>query len=565
MLTQLRTFLSLGKRNSQEKNLRTEENARASARAHKELGNTSFVRNDFAAAEKHYRDALAEDANYEEAYNNLGTVLTQTERFGEAIECYLRAIAIKPDYPVAYLNLGNWHKAHGNVEDQIRYYKKAVELKPDYYEAYNNLGSTLRQQGQVDEAIDCFEKVLALKADFPLAYLNLGLCYRDKRDMEREIAYFSKTIAVSPDYWDAHIHLGYALLIAGDLDKAEHHFRTVLKARPEDIQARFNLGVLLLQRGNYKEGFELYEARFEFFSLSNPEVDPHFFTKACKAPRWNGEDLGDKSLLVWMEQGLGDCIMMMRFLPQVAAFCPKRLVLLCRAPLTRLFDHVPYHIETIDFDTELRSGVFDYHVALTSLPHLLGTTLETLPTEVPYISGHEAMKLHWKERLAPTSGLKVGLVWAGNSKMPRDFLRSMPFSNLAPLAQIPDCTFISLQKGDISDEAAQANWLDHENIAACNDFLDTAALVDNLDLVISVDTATAHLAGALGKPVWLLCRYESEWRWLMEREDSPWYPSMRIFRQPSVDDWPGVIERIHRELRILALEHNRSQPVTTLT
>jgi tetratricopeptide (TPR) repeat protein len=522
------------------------------AQALKELGNTALKSKNLPGAESHYRAALAAYPEFDEAHNNLGVVLEQTGRFGEAVECYLKALTINPTYATACLNLSNWHKAHGNIEEQTSYLEKAISLKPDYYEAHNNLGCVLRDQGRIDEAISCFHSVLSIKKDFPLALLNLAVCHRTNGNNAEELAHLYRAVTIQPDYWAAHNQLGYALLVTGELTKAEHHFRTALSLNPEYASAKFNLGVLQLQKGNYKEGLPLYESRFEVYKNDIPDYDADYFTNACRAPAWSGEDLQGKSILLWMDQGLGDNLMMLRFLPQLISKGVSRLVLLGRPPLVRLFDHVPYAVQVIEAEADLHGGIYDYHCALTSLPYHLGTLVETIPCDIPYIFVPEDLKRRWKNRLSTIRGMKVGLVWAGNKKLPRDHLRSIPLAAFQPLEEIRGITFISLQKGDASEELPQAEWLVQDCIAECNDFLDTAALVENLDLVISVDTSTAHLTGALGKPVWLLNRFESEWRWMSGREDSPWYPTMRIFNQPTMHDWTSVIEKLASELAALS-------------
>ncbi len=527
---------------------------RKQANEHKKLGDEAMKCGDLDAAERHYQDALTLYPQFDEVHNNLGVVLDRAGRFGEAVECYLAALAINPNYATACLNLGNWHKAHGNTEEQIRYFEKAISLKPDYYEAHNNLGCIFRDQGKLDEAIACFHTVLSIQEDFPIALFNLALCYRTKGNSKEEVAYLDRAIAVQPDNWVAHNQLGYALFVRGELAKAEHHFQTSLALNPDYTSAKFNLGILRLQQGNYQEGFALYESRFQDYKNHNPDYDADYFSNICRAPAWSGQDLHGKTILVWMEQGLGDNLMMMRFLPHLVNKGTSRLMLWGRPSLARLFDHVPYPVKVIGSEAELLEQTYDYHCALTSLPYLLKISIETIPSEVPYIFVPENLKHRWKDRLSTMKGKKIGLVWAGNKMMSRDFLRSIPLAAFQPLKAVPRITYISLQKAEATERLEQAEWLITDCIAECNDFLDTAALVENLDLVISVDTSTAHLCGALGKPVWLLNRFESEWRWMTDREDSPWYPTMRIFRQPALHDWTSVINHVAAELALLTIE-----------
>lgn len=517
----------------------------------KNQGDAAMAQSDLHLAEKCYREAMLIHPDFAEACNNLGVVLYRSERFGEAVECYLKALEINPAHAPAWMNLGNWHETHGNTEDRVRHYQKAIEVKPDYLEAHINLGAAFLKQGKLESAIACFHTALSIERDFPLALLNLGLCHRAKADKDGEITFFSKAVAVKPDSWEAHNQLGHTYHAMGEFAKAEEHFRTSIKLNPEGATAKFNLGILELQKGNYVDGLALYEARFDVYKIDNPHYDGDYYLNACRAPRWAGEDLQGKTILIWQEQGLGDNLMMMRFLPQLIGRGLGRLVILSRPPLSRIFSHLPYATEVIESEAELLGGRYDYHCPLTSLPYLLGCVLDTIPCEVPYVFVPSDMAQRWNDRVSAMRGLKVGLVWAGNKKLSRDALRSVPLSVFQPLSAIPGITYISLQKGESAGEAQDAAWLVRDCISDCNDFLDTAALVASLDLVISVDTSTAHLAGALGTPVWLLNRFESEWRWMIGRENSPWYPSMKIFRQPALHDWESVIDNIAGELNAL--------------
>lgn len=499
-------------------------------------------------AEKCYRQALVLDPDSAEAYNNLGLVLDKLERFGEAVDCYLKALSIDPAHAEACLNLGNWHRAHGNAEEQVRYYEKALSLKSDYCEAHNNLGSCFQAQGKLDEAVARFEKALALKPDYVWAMLNMAMCCRAKGDAEAETRWLGKALTAAPKCAAAHSQLGFIAFENGEHEPAERYFREALACDPDFHHVHFNLGTLLLMQGNYTEGLELYEARFKLYPKQILGYDTDYFPVTCRAPRWDGKDLEGKTILLWAEQGLGDNLMMMRYLPELLRQGCRKLVVNSRPELSRIFRHLPYPVEVVETEEALRSGTYDYHCPLTSLPHLLGTRLETIPREVPYIFVPEDMKRQWAERLAPLPGLKVGLVWAGNKVLARDALRSVSFETYEPLKMIPGITFISLQKGESAEQARHTDWIVRDYIEECRDFLDTAALVENLDLVISVDTSTVHLAGALGKPVWLLNRFESEWRWMIDREYSPWYPSIRIFRQPALHDWTSAVAQIIREL-----------------
>lgn len=529
-----------------------------SAKSLKNRGDKHFADGELVEAECCYRDALAINPRMEEVHNNLGVVLDKSGRFGEAIASFLQALSLKPDYAIACLNIGNWHRAHGNFDEQIHYFEKAIALKPDYFEAHNNLGSSFHAAGRNEDAIPCFEKALAIKPDFAQAFLNLGICHRAMGNLHEGIACLEKAVSLEPDFHEAHNQLGFTWQTQCEFKKAEQCHRTALEINPDSATNQLNLAHALLQQGNYRDGLKFFEARFAAYKSQVTDFDDTYFSVAAKAPPWMGEDLRGKTLLLWMEQGLGDNLMMLRHLPELLRRGARRLVLSSRPELARVVRQLPCAPEVVLSDAELRSGSYDYHCALTSLPYLLDIRLETIPDAVPYLSVPNDMKRKWADRLESRKGIKIGLVWAGNNKMPRDALRSMPLETLAPIRNVPGVVFVSLQKGGTSAKSLETNWLELDWIEECEDFLDTAALVENLDLVIGVDTSTIHLAGALGKPVWLLNRFESEWRWMTGRSDTPWYPTLRIFRQPALHDWPSVVSEVTTELSTWVSGQDRS-------
>jgi glycosyl transferase family 9 (putative heptosyltransferase) len=300
-------------------------------------------------------------------------------------------------------------------------------------------------------------------------------------------------------------------------------------------------------------GLGLLESRLEPGALDDPAYEGmQAAVGRMETPRWQGEPLPGKTLLLWADQGMGDCIMMMRYLPEVKARAAGRIVVQCPLALERMFRAMP---EVHDVIGPVGvPGVLDRQCPIMSLPFVFGTRLGTIPHKVPYISIPGDLDEQWRARLASVAAPRVGLAWAGRKGLPRDELRSVPLRRFAALFDIPGVRFVSLQKGEEARQIRDTGCKIHDLMDQANDLLDTAALLRQLDLVISVDTSVAHLAGALGKPVWLLNRLESEWRWMLEREDSPWYPTMRIFRQDALGDWDAVIARVATALRAL-LQH----------
>jgi hypothetical protein len=297
-----------------------------------------------------------------------------------------------------------------------------------------------------------------------------------------------------------------------------------------------------LLSGRFEEGWKEHEWRWKTKHMSASARD-------FSEPLWSGEAIGDRVLLLHAEQGLGDTLQFCRYVPLILA--SAKIVLEVQAPLVRLLSRLSGVIEIVKRGNKLPS--FDVHCPLLTLPHVFGTTIDTIPATIPYLAADPTHAAEWRKRLAHLDGLRVGLVWAGGQQLPADSRRSIVLDMLAPLAEVSGISFVSLQKGEAAAQTANrpAGLTVHDFTADLHDFADTAALVDGLDLVISVDTAVAHLAGALGKPVWLLNRFDIDWRWLLDRDDSSWYPTLRQFRQPSPGDWNHVICAVRHALQRL--------------
>ena len=514
------------------------------AMAHNSLGRVLQHLGKIEEAVESYRRAIALAADFAEAHNNLGVALQALGKVNEAETHYRKALAINPRYAEAHNNLGTTLQQLGKAEEALACYRLALQLKPNYVEAHNNLGNLLQERNRLDEAVACYRQALQLDPRYAKAYNNLGVVMQKRGETDEAQRHYRQALQLDPDYAEALNNLGSVFQEQGKTDEALHHYRQALQLDPALTKAQWNLSLALLLHGDYAAGLALYEKRFEGTDVSEALKARANLARFAAKPRWQGEDLQGKTLLIWTEQGLGDSLMMMRYLPLLRDRGAGNILVACQPSLVRLMESLPA------VDRVIGPGVppddFDCHCPMMSLPYLFGTRLEAIPNAVPYISVPPAMSEKWTQRLAPFDGLKVGLVWAGSKTQKKDFLRSIPFKEFMPFLAIPGARFISLQKDGGESGGALLDWM-----AECEDFLDTAALVQQLDLVISVDTAVAHLAGALARPVWLLNRFESEWRWLLEREDSPWYPTMRIFRQPVLHDWGSVIQRVARELAAL--------------
>jgi len=494
-----------------------------------------------------HRQVIALEPNRAQAHYNFGVALKDKGQLDEAIAAYRRAIALKPDYARAFGNLGNALREKEQVDEAIAACRQAIALKPDFAEAHSNLSAALRDKGLQNEAIAACRQAIALRPNFPEAYTNLGNALRDKGLMDAAIAAYHQAIAVKPEFVEAYTNLGSVLKDMGRLDEAIAACRRAIALKPDSPEAHYSFAFVLLLNGDFAEGWAEHEWRWLF-----KDFPAHRWSSS--KPQWDGSDLANRTILLYCEQGFGDILQFIRFVPMVAGR-GGNVIVMCPPHLRRLFQSVPGVGGWVVFDEPLPQ--FDVHCPLMSLPLAFGTTLETIPASVPYLHAEAGEIERWRERLAgEPAGLKVGLVWAGRSTHKNDHNRSVPLSILAPLAEVPGVNFYSLQKGEPAAQAKHppggmklVDWTQE-----LNDFADTAALIANLDLVVSVDTAVAHLSGAVSRPVWLLAPFVTDWRWPLGREDSPWYPTMRVFRQKATGQWDEIIERVAKCLALHAQE-----------
>ena len=415
---------------------------------------------------------------------------------------------------------------------------------PGYAVAHANLGCALFSLGRFEEAEARHEAALRLEPDYPDALSNLGNALLAQGRFEEAVAAFRAALRLRPDYAEAHANLGAALRDTGDIPEALLHCEAAIELQPGRPDARFNRALALLTAGRYAEGWAEHEHRLAL---------PHYPRRDLGCPQWQGEPLAGRRILLHAEQGLGDTLQFVRYAPLVAAR-GGRVILEVQKPLVGLLARMEGVAEVVACGEELPG--FDLHCPLMSLPHAFGTTIETIPACAPYLAPDPDLVARWAALLPSSMGKRVGLVWAGSPRAnePRnhyaDRRRSLHLRSLAPLAAIPGVEFVSLQLGPRAAEAQSppAGMAVLDLTAGIADFDDTAALVAGLDLVIAVDTSVAHLAGALGKPVWLLSRFDACWRWLAGREDSPWYPGLRLFRQERPGEWGPVIARVAAEL-----------------
>ena len=487
------------------------------AEAYNDLGVWFYQRNELAQAEHAFRAAFSVDSSLVKALNNLGLVLRGLKRETEAEDAFLHALAIAPDYLNARNNLGVLLWELKRLPEAEAAYRDVVSRQPDNVTAHNNLGLLLLEMNRLSEAEQACRHALALDQNLP----------------------------------EAHNNLGNALKQQGRLNEAIDAYRRALALRPDYAGAKANLAQPLLSIGDYEEGWALYESRYDESIRSRSVYAP-----PVPYPQWNGEPLHGKSLLVWPEQGFGDALQFCRYASMVKSRGAAKVSVACAPQLKRLFDSLEGVDAVYPLDGETTIPRHDYWCLMMSMPKLFGTTVDTIPAPMPYLRAPADAARHWRERL-PQGGFKVGLVWAGDPRphLPDsnaiDQRRSMSARSFLPFLQVPGVTFISLQKGASTrpqiDELPQA-LRPFDPMDEVEDFADTAAIVENLELVITVDTSMAHLVGALNRPVWILSRYDACWRWFHNREDSPWYPRARLFRQPAPGDWDSVVATVQQAL-----------------
>ncbi|MDR3514591.1 MAG: tetratricopeptide repeat protein [Azospirillaceae bacterium] len=526
-----------------------------------------------------FRRAIALAPDFAEAHGGLGVAYCETGASDRAIAACRRAIVLRPGVAENFGNLGNALKLQGLTAPATAAFRRAIVLRPDQAVSYNNLGSLLRELGALESAWDTYRQAVLIAPDFPEALSNLGVVDCDRGDDAAAIAACRRAIACRPAYAEAHNNLGNALEASGQWAAATTAYRRALRLEPAFPEACNNLGTVLrarglideavacyeqaiarrdapdfhlnyamalLHRGKFERGWTEYEWRWKIRQYQNQYG-------AFAQPEWRGEPLEGRTILFHGEQGFGDCLQFVRYVPLLAAR-GARVVLRVRPPLIRLLRTVPGVATVVSLDDA--PPPFDCHLALMSAPRIFGTTVDTIPTPIPYLRTDAVATARWRARLAALPGRKIGLVWSGDPHPDdrgfsrADRRRSLALDRFVPLAAIPDLTLVSLQKGAAAGQRHKlahrlplVDWMDE-----IEDFADTAALIAALDLVITVDTAVAHLAGGLGQPVWILSRFDGCWRWLHDTDRSPWYPQARLYRQATPGAWDGVIDAVRGDL-----------------
>jgi Flp pilus assembly protein TadD len=487
------------------------------------------------------RHAITLNPTHAEAHAKLGVVLASHGQFEPAIEAFRQANALNPRFAEAYTNLGASLAALERFDQAVEAYRKAIAIRPNYPEAFSNLGVSLQELGMRVEAIDAYRRSIALRPGHAEVYSNLGSALTEQGRLEEALAVFDTAIQCNPAYAEAYSNLGRALNDMGRFDEAAVACRKAIALQSGYANGHWNLALTLLSQGDLKQGFDEYEWRFRHKKNADQ-------FKSLPQPQWQGEELRGRTIVLRSEQGFGDMIQFVRYAPAVAAR-GGRVILESNPELYRLLQRLPGMQQIVQHGEPLPP--FDLHTPMLSLPWAFGTDLHTVPHDVPYLHADPALSAQWRDTFAEHGGnVKVGVVWAGNPKHSNDRNRSMRLLELLHLAGVPGVRFFSLQRGPAGAQLAvvAGRWPIADYTDRLTDFADTAAMVSHLDLVIAVDTSVAHLAGAMGKPVWVLLPFVAEWRWMIGREDTPWYPTMRLFRQSAEGRWAEVVERVAGEL-----------------
>jgi Flp pilus assembly protein TadD len=471
---------------------------------------------------------------------------------GEAVALYRRVVALMPDAAPAWSNLGLALRDQGCLDEAETALRRALDLRPGAAEVHNNLSVVLRALGRVEESLAACDRALVLRPDYAEALCNRGTLLVEQDRVEEAEAVYRQALALCPGHDDTLNNLGNVLARQGRLGAALALYDQAIAARPDHADAHFNRGMLLLRQGRLAEGWRDYEWRRRRSGYRSRLAEAG--NALVAGEDWRGEPLAGRTILLIAEQGLGDTLQFVRLAPLVAER-GGRVVLWVPPSLVRLLASLTGVAAVVGFDE--RPPPCDCHALSMSLPLLLGIgDVAAIPAPIPYLEADAAATLSWRSILAAPSGRTVGLVWAGDPRPDDraanliDRRRSLPLTAFAPLAGVAGIRWISLQKGAAAGQAAHppSGMVLADPMGGVADFADTAAIVANLDLVIGVDTAVIHLAGALGRPVWVLSRFDACWRWLEGREDSPWYPTLRLFRQTEPDDWAGVLARVAEAL-----------------
>ena len=473
-----------------------------------------------------------------DALINLGNALQAQGKTEKAIFCYKEALRFRPDSLDALINIGLSHQEEGKLCEAIQYFTDALRMRPDCAEALNHLGVALQGQGAFDASIARLREALRLKPDYPEALNNLGNVLRGRGHIDEAVSCYMKALRIRPNFPDLRINFGNILKDYGRLNEAMNHYAEALRYNPNYADAHLHQSFILLLVGNFEAGWQKYEWRWKSKGV---QWHNHNF------PLWDGGRLDGKSILIHCEQGYGDSIQFVRYAKLIKEL-GAQVILYCPASLSRLFESVTGVDCLVVHGADIPRC--DCQVPMLSLPLLVKTTVATIPSQTPYLTADPSLVEKWHNRFGKIKNFRVGIVWRGKPDHNNDANRSIAFEVFLKLFDAIGCLFIIMQNALTKDEISYChgknNVIDISEFLT--DFAETAAAISCVDLVISVDTSVAHLAGALNIPVWTLLPFVPDWRWLLGRNDSVWYSSMKLFRQQKIGDWGAVIESLVKQI-----------------
>jgi tetratricopeptide (TPR) repeat protein len=500
------------------------------------LANCLREQGDLTNAESYYKRAISINPNYSLALNNLGLTLQMQNKLREAIDYFNKSIELDPKNYMAINNLGHVSLEQGDLNKAETCFKKAILLNPKYSLAFCNLGLALLKKKKLDSAEKYFRKALDLKHDLPEAWLNLGNLLDEKNQLYDSENCFKKAISFKKNYTDALVGLALVLHQQGKINESEKIYKNLISTNNKNESAKFNLSLIYNLKGNFENGFKLYESRFQ--------LKEHSTIQPRKKFTWDGDtSIKGKKFLIYEEQGLGDIIQFCRYLPLLEQK-GGNVIFKVKSEMHHLLNTLDCKIHLTDnFNIE---NHIDFEAPLMSLPYLFNTKLSSIPSKLSYLKADPKKIIQWNKKLK-SNNLKIGICWQGSNKK-IDKGRSFSLEFFKDISKIPNIELISLYKGEDEKKLFEidfkitsfGNSFDCEKDA----FIDTAAIMMNCDLIITSDTAIAHLAGALGRPVWVALKYIPDWRWMLKRSDTPWYPSMRLYRQTKINDWNNVFNQI---------------------
>jgi len=550
------------------------------ASARHELGNVLRSSQQLDEALVHLREAVRLRREIAETHHDLGLALAELGRPREAMECYETALRLRPEFPEALNNLGILLEDRGEHAAAETHYRAALRLRPGSADTHNNLGVALAAARRHGEAIGCYREALRLNPQSSLALNNLGNALRTLGSVDEAVNCLRRALDLRPDYAEAHNNLGICLMQLGRRDEALHCYEQAMHLRPHYPEAHLNRSLAWLGDADFPRGWTEYEWRW-----CGKEVKRRTYARRL----WTGARVPDATLLLYFEQGLGDTPQFIRYV-EIARRRVGRIIVEVQPSLVPLLSRCRGIDELIA--SAANASKFDFHLPLMSLPGALGTRLDSIPGDTPYIFADPERTSAWRQRLEPFSGYRVGIGWQGNPQYRGDRQRSIPLENFSRLAEVPGIRLISLQKGDGTGQIAafeerlrasrrlmprpapgdrdiagadsasrpleagrDGTLVQFDDLdGAGSAFMDTAAILEQIDLVITSDTALAHLAGAMGVETWVALPYAADWRWFRDRDDSPWYPTVRLFRQDRPGEWNNVFERIAGELAARAVK-----------